>query len=267
MFRFFDRDSKQEMLTHRASVASLLAANVLPLIGVLLLGWSTFIVVLLYWLENVVLGVINVLKMITCTPDADEVALSLLKYAGDSDDAQRARDQIRTMATSPVANNVGKLFFVPFFTVHYGIFCLVHGMFVVVLLGDPGGEIGGAMDDFSGTVGPKLMSPEVILAMIALAGSHLVSFFTNYLGRGEYRRLVLPVLMFQPYGRIVVMHVAIIFGGIAIEALGSPVFLLIILIVGKTLIDLALHLRERRKSESRAEDLGAATTADPAGDG
>jgi hypothetical protein len=64
------------------------------------------------------------------------------------------------------------------------------------------------------------------------------------LGRGEFRRTNLVVLMFQPYGRVVVLHVAILFGGIVAQFLGSPVFLLLLLIGGKTLLDLGLHLAE-----------------------
>ena len=36
----------------------------------------------------------------------------------------------------------------------------------------------------------------------------------NYLGHGEYRRTVAPLLMLQPYARIIVLHMAILFGGV-----------------------------------------------------
>jgi len=40
----------------------------LPTVPVFL-GWDTFSIVALYWTENVIIGAINVLKMITCNPD------------------------------------------------------------------------------------------------------------------------------------------------------------------------------------------------------
>ena len=53
--------------------------------------------------------------------------------------------------------------------------------------------------------------------------------------------------MVAPYGRIVVLHLAIIFGAFATMALGSPVYLLAILIVGKIMLDLKFHNRAHRK--------------------
>jgi hypothetical protein len=41
---------------------------VAPLIGVLAHHWTVFAVVLLYWCENVVLGVFNVLRMLCARP-------------------------------------------------------------------------------------------------------------------------------------------------------------------------------------------------------
>lgn len=67
---------KENRKEFRASTVMLIASNVLPLVGVLLWGWSTFNIVVLYWLENLMVGVINILKMIVCSPDPDQVDLS-----------------------------------------------------------------------------------------------------------------------------------------------------------------------------------------------
>ena len=50
------------------SAAVLIAANAAPLIGVLAHHWTVFAVVLLYWCENVVVGVFNVLRMLCAQP-------------------------------------------------------------------------------------------------------------------------------------------------------------------------------------------------------
>ena len=81
-------------------VLALLAANAVPLFGVVFLGWDAFYVVMLYWAENVVIGFYNVLK----------IALAA--------------------APHPAAH-AGKLFLIPFFMVHYGGFTAVHGFFVL----------------------------------------------------------------------------------------------------------------------------------------
>ena len=44
------------------SVLSLVGANLVPLLGVLLLDWDAAVIVLLYWTENVVIGFYNILR-------------------------------------------------------------------------------------------------------------------------------------------------------------------------------------------------------------
>jgi len=84
-------------------------------------------------------------------------------------------------------------------------------------------------------------------AIFGLAVSHGISFVHNFLMNGEYRRTSPPLLMFQPYGRIVVLHITIIIGGGLMMLLGSPTIGLLILVLLKTGLDLAAHLRERKK--------------------
>ncbi len=190
--------------------------------------------------QNIVLGVMNILKMLTCFPDADQIDLPLLLKDNVDAKTRSVVQQAGPLDSNTWTKHSAKLFFVPFFTVHYGIFCLVHGVFVVVLLGS-----GNSFVEFGGQNGLDL-SADLLFAAVALGASHLVSFFINYLGCGENRRTILPVLMVRPYGRIIVLHLAIVLGAFATIALGSPIFLLVIMIVGKTIIDLNLHLREHQ---------------------
>lgn len=228
------------------STLVLVAANLLPLYGVVAGGWSTFEVVALYWFENVVIGAFNVLKMVCCAPDVAALQQQMLA---------RMRKVGREPAPLPTAPALGavmhvaKLFFVPFFVVHYGLFTFVHGAFVVVLLG--GAQLDGFALPWSqareGANGSALLG-----AALAMVGSHGVSFVGNYLIGGEYRRVTLPQLMFAPYARVVVLHVAILGGGIAIGVLGNPIALLVLLVVGKTGLDLLLHWRSHRQAAAVA---------------
>ena len=244
----------------------LIAANVVPLLGVILFGWRAFDVVFIYWLENVMLGGINLLRMFTCAPDTEDV----LEKRLESDDLDgQARAMLEKWkgksGTLGAAHHAAKLFFMPFFTVHYGMFCFVHGVFVFVLLSDDGPfgggrgfEGGGDFDPFNmpQTISSTLTASHLWWAVLGLFASHMYSFFRNYLGNGEFRRVLLPELMVRPYGRIVILHVALLFGAFAITALGSPVILLMILIVGKTILDLKLHLREHQSLEEREVTSG-----------
>lgn len=57
--------------------------------------------------------------------------------------------------------------------------------------------------------------------------------------------------MFQPYARVVVLHIAIIFGGFLAMVLGSGTGVLFILVLGKTVLDLHFHLLERLRDSAK----------------
>jgi hypothetical protein len=46
------------------SIQALTVANLVPLFGVVFLGWDAAAIVLLYWIENLIIGFINTLRMI-----------------------------------------------------------------------------------------------------------------------------------------------------------------------------------------------------------
>lgn len=196
-----------------ASVVVLVLANLIPLFGAAVWGWSVFEIVALYWAENLVVGFYTALRILLVRPPEGKEFL--------------------------VVANLAAAFF---FTVHYGMFCLVHGVFVFTLLGKGAGE------PFPGwAAAGALFQGGIPLALAALVVSHGVSFVRNDLMGRECRDTTVHARMFAPYPRIVVLHLAILFGAFAIQALGSPVFLLALLVIGKTILDLALHRREYRK--------------------
>ena len=199
----------------RPSVIALVLANLVPLAGVFVFGWEVFPVLFLFWMENVVVGIFNVLKMLLVSP----------------------RDPIQWVI---------KLFLIPFFCFHYGMFTLVHGVFVIALFG-------GGLKGQSGLFPSVDKLCQIVTqnhlewAFLGLALSHGVSFVHNYLWLGEYRQSKLQSLMAQPYGRVMVLHVTILGGGFLMMALHSPAAGLAVLVLLKTTIDLAAHLRERAK--------------------
>jgi len=198
----------------------LVLANLVPLAGVLFLDWRVLDILLLYWAENVVIGAINVLRMA----------------------ASREGD---------------KWFMMPFFAVHYGFFCFGHLMAIMGIFGPSEGTEEALQLFFGMTPGEALKSP-LWIGIAAIAASHLYSYFGNFLGAGEFRRATLRKLMTRPYGRIVVLHVAVLLGAALIQWLGSPVAMLLVLIAAKIILDLKLHASER---EMFSMDKAASSTA------
>ena len=225
--------------------ATLLAANLVPLFGVLWWQWSVSSVIALYWFENIVIGVINVTRMIAFSP----VDGSLASVVGATGERLAATPEAVRNLNVPMLAHGAKLLMVPFFVFHYFFFCAGHGVFVFSMFPDEDGYFaadGGI--DMLGTLGRaiEIFSTPLAFAAVVLAASHVVSFFVNYLGGAEYRRLDIRQLMMMPYGRIVVLHLTIIFGGFATMALGEPVWVVVILVLVKTIVDLKMHLKEHR---------------------
>lgn len=183
-----------------------IAVNLVPIFGVMFWGWSAFALIFLYWLENVVIGVRTLASM----------AVSSLFATG---------------------HGLSILFVGPFFVVHYGMFCFVHGTFVVALFG--GGAMGDSAFDLL-NVAAALFAKEPNLAIgFASIVFWQVFQFGQFLIRDEARASDPMTLMFTPYPRIVVLHLAIIFGGFLLQMLNEPIAGLIVLALVKTAFDVA----------------------------
>ena len=200
------------------AVVALVVANLIPLIGVLFFGWSVWNILVIYWLENGIVGVINVLKMSVATGDEVTPGVTL-------------------MVNGRPATSATKMGLIPFFIVHYGIFWFVHGIFVLTL---PAFFSLMSDDGMTLDIGP------VVFAALGLAISHGLSFWWNFLHGGEYRRTAAAALMFAPYKRLVALHITIIFGAFAVMFTGAPAAAVAVLVAIKTAIDLGLHLAEHR---------------------
>ncbi|MEA2622009.1 MAG: hypothetical protein QOH61_919 [Chloroflexota bacterium] len=186
----------------RLGAIVLVVTNLIPLAGVLWWGWDAFVIVFLYWLENGIVGVVTVLK---------------IRRAG------RAR-------------NVAWIGIASFFTVHYGLFWVVHGVFVLVLPVF-------ARVDFSL---PRISPLGLLLALAALAVSHFGNYRLVFVREGEYLRAEPQRLMWQPYARLFTLHFVILFGALLAALLGQPIALVVLLVLFKIAFELRLFLLARR---------------------
>lgn len=208
-----------------APVVALIAANLLPLAGALFLGWTVGEIVLLYWLENVVIGLMNLARIAVAQPDA------LTRKAAPG-------KQLR-----PYELLAGKIFLGGFFLVHFGGFCAAHAETLAYLFpvrGPDGSRLG-----IGGVIADMLTDPVNLVTILALFASHLISFFRNYLGRGEYRQVDIGKLMTRPYGRIFVVHIFVIGGGLVVGMVNGHIAAMALFVIIKTAVDLRMHRRER----------------------
>ena len=193
------------------SALFLIAANLMPLYGVLFQDWSVFDIMILFWFENVVLGVMNVLKMLTVLV---------------------------------LRRDLGAIFMIPFFIFHYGIFTSVHGAFIFIMFGS---GLSGQPEALEHAV-LELLTPENLLfPFLGLCVSHFFSLIFNFILRGEYKAAASSQLIGQPYSRVVILHITILIGGGLALLFKSHIIALLLLIIMKIGIDLTAHLRERKK--------------------
>jgi len=199
----------------------LVLVNAVPLVAIFVFRWDAADLVLLYWTENLIVGAFNVLRMLVADP-------------------------------SDGSGPASKLFMIPFFIIHFGIFCTVHGMFLMFLLEIGAGSAGPQFDAF-GSGGLLGMPGALVRALwtdasrgatwvlAGLAVSHGVSFVQYSLLGGERTSATVSQLMMRPYQRIVVMHITIMAGVAVTLFLDSPPSLLAILVLVKLIVDLVLH--------------------------
>ena len=214
------------------SITALIAANLVPLAGVIWLGWNVTSIMVLYWMENLIIGFYSVLKIVFHRFNEPGI-------------------------------QVGKFFQVPFFCAHYGGFCAMHGLFLQLIF-----NVGGSREAIieaslnTSTWPLDIVSGRLFLSVAArawkyapeytgwmLAGllvSHGISFIQNYLGQEEYSAVASEDLMSQPYKRILFLHGALLCGGILAMALGTPAIVLVALIAIKIGVDIQSHIKSHR---------------------
>ena len=195
--------------TFSPSATALVLANLVPVIGVLFWDWKVFDILAVFWLENVIIGFVNILRMGT--------RLVLLK-------------------------DISAIFTAPFFCVHYGLFTYVHGVFLMSFFGDKV-KSGGPAELIMHVV----ERGGLFWAAAGLLASHLVSFAVNFVLRKEYERVTTKELMATPYLRVIVMHMTVLLGGWIVLVTEETLWTLAPLVLIKIAVDLRAHMAERRQ--------------------
>ncbi|MDJ0920978.1 MAG: DUF6498-containing protein [Henriciella sp.] len=216
MNRYFDPNTLAR--TYRDPVAlAILVVDLFPIFAVIGLGWGAVPLVFLYWLENLVIGVMALARMLATS-----------------------------MKGGPLGA-LGMVFIGPFFVVHYGMFCFVHG---VLLAGFAEMSADGSgMPDFPtplGLIEAALSSgpylPTFLLIIIIL---QIFLFVRDFLMRGQYLDTDMNKEMAAPYGRVVVLHFALFAGAFALIAFGEPMLGVLFLIVLRAVWGMVLTVGRR----------------------
>ena len=136
-----------------------------------------------------------------------------------------------------VISKVGPIIF---FIIHYGFFIAILGFIYIRL----------AMD-LTHLSMPLAEFPlkETLISGLALFTSHGVSYYKNFIGKKEFKRVRASDLFAQPYRRIVVMHSTIVFGVVISMLLNlePTVGFAAVFVLLKVAVDVLSHTRERHR--------------------
>ncbi len=195
------------------STLVLIFSNVLVIIFAVVEKLSAMDVMWIYWFQSVIIGIFNFIKIIT------------LKEFSTEGFKQGNKQVLPTKATKYSTGF--------FFLFHYGFFHIIYSVFL--------GGFNSITKFESGKLDPKYIMLSAILFFI----SYLIEFIRSK----HQENTELPNIgriMFEPYIRIIPMHLTIIFGGF-FAAAGSffstdTNLLVLILFLGlKSFVDLITH--------------------------
>jgi hypothetical protein len=191
------------------TVFVIILANLVPAIGVVFFGWSTGSVVMLFWFESLVVGFFNIFKMLFAQGDTQ------VEING-----------------KPATKAEAKGCLIPFFMLHYGIFVLVQGIFMLTFVRNDLRDI---------------VSKSFFLGMTGVFCSHLLTFIFKYIGEKQYKTTDIGNLMITPYWRIMLQQFIAIGGSwLEVTYLHAGYLFVVLIIFCKTIADLAGHYLENR---------------------
>ena len=189
-----------------ARLGLILLLNLIPVAGVLWLGWDAGQILMLYWVENVIIGATSLIRILT------------------------ARER---PVPAPGSRDTGPVGVGCFFVVHYGVFTLVHGVFTMMLASR-------IIDGEDGLWERVFANPTFHWAVLGATALQVVILVREWWSSGLWRRSSPGVEMFRPYGRIVVLHVTVLAAAWLLSETSAPMGAVLILCLMKAVVELVM---------------------------
>lgn len=194
----------------------LIAANLIPVVGVWFFGWSAIDAFIAYALETLIVGILTLMKLAVIT-------------------LVRGKDTWYAQGTS---SQVSGLVFMVFFTLHFGLFALVQTSLFSESAGiAPPGK--GLFYFFFHWY--SYINNDIAIMLGGLVISYFVRSFIPFIVSGEYKTISMMRVMFQPYGRIFIQQFTVIIGSMFLSFGFDKIFILVFAAV-KIIFEVYFHL-------------------------
>ncbi|MFO1506739.1 MAG: DUF6498-containing protein [Lysobacterales bacterium] len=208
-------------------LALALLVNAVPVIGILHYGWSAANVLVLYWFENLLIAIATTIRLV--------VHRNLTR--------KRGYWRVATLEGVTLNDQPVKAGIIGGYAMKAFGFTLAHGVFVVVLLVILAQNYG---DQPIWQVAPR----QVLHGAIVVAAMVAVGLVADLATIRWWSFAAMKAFATGQFGRIAVLHLAIIFGMFAMAATGSPFSVVFVLIGLKTLTEVGTALATARAPDS-----------------
>ncbi len=198
----------------------LVLSNLSLVLAVYFYDWTVYQILLVYWLESGVIGFINMLKIVISKgpkePEGNSLAFIFnIKIAGLSSFYKLNRETLLLL-----------------FPIHYSIFMYLNWTVIHKLF----------------PTSQSYLLENLVQILTILTVSHIVSFFLNFIGRGEYKEISYAKQVVAPYSRMIVLYLAVFLSAFIISNILSEYSIALwILIVVKIIFDLNSHVLEHKR--------------------
>lgn len=197
----------------KVSTWSLIISNLSIILFAIIDGIGILEILWIYWIQSVIIGIFNFLKMITLKDFSTE-------------GLKQGSKPVPETTASKFSTSI-------FFLFHYGFFHFIYAIF-----------LSSALPEFFGSGSRNGSSNYIVYSAVIFFINYTIEFI-YYLKEREPRPN-LGNMMFSPYGRIIPMHLTIIFGGFvgmggSLLSLDGGLALIIFFTLLKTIIDVISH--------------------------
>lgn len=191
-------------LIRRPGGLAIVLMNLYPIFAIIYFDWSVFSIMYFFWLENVVIGLMFLLKTF--------------------------------VSSNENRDGKSKASYLPAL-IGYGVFTLVHGLFIRIIFDSTDGI-------WSGIISMPALAfsnIEYTWGLASLILFYVFDFIYRYVLAESKERPSVNTIMMMVFLRMGLLHVGIIIAGGIVMILGSPIAALCILIALKIWIELALN--------------------------
>jgi hypothetical protein len=214
------------MLSRPTALVGIIIANTIPILGILFAGWDWREILIFYWLGNITVGVLLVINLIRA-PSLSAVYTELGKPTVSGAPIPEIRGNMTTINANQTL--FMKIFVIGFFCFHYGMFTLVHGVFVFAITA--GTYTIDGIQTSNADLAPLNIAQILLFWIIAS-----VTFIAVQL-MGERSNLTIQGV----YARMITLHVSILLGVFLISVLDWPASAALLLVFVNFFFDLKLY--------------------------